>query len=57
MITVGYEMVLHNNDETFEGIEKPDCGYYSACDTVERWYRDTYGEMIAYFNCWIEEDN
>lgn len=57
MITVGYEFELLNDDgsrESFEGIETVDVAKDRACDLVERWFRDTYGDL-AYWNAWIED--
>lgn len=52
---VGYEFELLNEDcsrETFEGIEDVSASADRACDIVEGWYRDTYGDL-AYWNAWI----
>ena len=40
--------------ETFEGAETVDGSRDRACDTVERWMRDTYGDLAA-FSAWLAD--
>ena len=55
--TVEYAFELRDEDgtlETFEGAETVDGSRDRACDSVERWMRDTYGDLAA-FSAWLAD--